>query len=48
MKSGSALALAHTRKIMFGKGKTDTAVVNFSDFDRIERKNHFSKGDLIS
>lgn len=44
----TSLPIAHTRKVMFGKGKTDTSVVNFADLDRIEWKGHFSKGDLIS
>ena len=44
----TSLSVEHTRKIMFFKGKTDTAVVNFSDLDHIERKGSFTKGDLIS
>lgn len=42
------LSIEHIRKILFFKGKPNTAVVNFSDLDRIERKGHFSKGDFIS
>jgi hypothetical protein len=44
----ASLSIAHTRKIMFGKGRTDTAIVNYSDLDRVEMKSYFSKGDLIS
>jgi hypothetical protein len=44
----SNLSVAHTRKIMFGKGKIDTAIVNYSDLDRVEIKGRFSRGDLIS
>jgi hypothetical protein len=44
----TSLSVVHTRKIVFGKGKTDSSVVNFSDLDRIELKGYFSKGDLIS
>ncbi|MDR2758404.1 MAG: hypothetical protein LBB78_03395 [Spirochaetaceae bacterium] len=44
----TSLSVEHIRKILFSKGKPDTAAVNFSDLDRIERKGHFSKGDLIS
>lgn len=44
----ASLSVAHTRKIMFGKGKTDTAVVNYGDLERVETKGYFTKGDLIS
>jgi hypothetical protein len=44
----TSLSVAHTRKIVFCKGKTDTATVNFSDLDHVELEGHFTKGDLIS
>jgi hypothetical protein len=44
----TSLSVEHIRKIVFFKGKLDTAAVDFSDLDRVEQKGHFSKGDLIS
>jgi hypothetical protein len=44
----TGLSVAHTKKIMFGKGKTDTTVVNFADLDHVESKGHFSIGELIA
>jgi hypothetical protein len=44
----ASLSVAHTRKIVFGKGRTDTAVVNYNDLECVETKGSFTKGDLIS
>jgi len=44
----TSLSVEHTRKILFVKGKPNRATVNYSDFDRIELKNHFALSDLIS
>ena len=44
----TCLTVNHTRKILFTKGKQKTAVINFSDLDRVELKGFFSLGDLIS
>lgn len=43
----TSLSIEHIRRILFFK-KTDNAVVNYNDLDRIELKTHFSLGDLIS
>jgi hypothetical protein len=44
----TSFSVEYVRKILFFKGKPSTVVINFDDLDRVERKNHFSKSDLIS
>jgi len=43
----TSLSVEHIRKILFFKGKPNTAVVNFDNLDHVERKGHFAKSDLI-
>jgi hypothetical protein len=44
----TSMSIALTRKILLGKGTTDTNTVNYSDLDHVEVKKHFSKGDIIA